>query len=379
VKTLNWFIEQLNTLLNKEILVSPEGSITVAVVVTLFFSMVLLWFVTGRTKKFIINSFFVESTRNQDDLFTNIFRWVFFLVGTILVANALNIDNATHQIIASMRNLLNAPLLEMGKTSLTLWSVVYIAFLFTILIMLVNKMQNWIANSLLSRANLETGLRHATAAILKYIVVCVGFIVILQSAGLDLSALTVFAGAVGLGLSFGLQNITSNLVSGLIVLFERPIKVGDRIEVGGIVGEVSKIALRATVIKTNDNIEIIVPNSEFISHNVTNWSHSDRYIRIGIPVGVSYNSDPEQVNEILLEAASEHPGVLDNHQSMVIFEGFGDSSINFVLRVFTKDYVDKPGILRSDLNYSIFKKLKANKIEIPFPQRDIHIRKATNI
>jgi small-conductance mechanosensitive channel len=178
----------------------------------------------------------------------------------------------------------------------------------------------------------------------------------------------------GLGLSFGLQNITQNLVSGLIVLIESPIKVGDRIEVSGITGDVKKIALRATTICTNDNIEIIVPNSEFISGNVINWSHSSRDVRVSLPIGVAYNSDPELVRTILLKVASENNGVLKEPAASVIFKDFGDSSLNFVLRVFTQAFISAPAVLQSDLNFAIFKEFKANSIEVPFPQRDLHIR-----
>jgi small-conductance mechanosensitive channel len=226
----------------------------------------------------------------------------------------------------------------------------------------------------LSKPGIEFGAGHAIAVIARYIVVAIGFVVILQSAGIDLSAITVLAGALGLGLSFGLQNITQNLVSGLIVLIESPIKVGDRIEVAGITGNVTKIALRATTICTNDNIEIIVPNSQFISGNVINWSHSSRDVRVSVPVGVGYNSDPEVVKSILLKVAEQNEGVLNEPSPSVIFQDFGDSSLNFVLRVFTRKFISAPAVLQSDLNFAIFKEFKAHGIEIPFPQRDLHIR-----
>ncbi len=197
---------------------------------------------------------------------------------------------------------------------------------------------------------------------------------ILETAGIDLSALTVLAGAVGIGVGFGLQNITNNFVSGLIILFERPIKVGDRVDVGNITGNVVNISPRATTIVTNDNIAIIVPNSEFISSRVINWSYTNRDVRLNFPVGVSYKSDPEIVRKLLLEVAASHPGVLKERNADVLLEEFGDSLLNFILRVWTRDYATTPGVLRSDLNYAISKKFKEHGIEIPFPQRDIHIR-----
>jgi small-conductance mechanosensitive channel len=173
---------------------------------------------------------------------------------------------------------------------------------------------------------------------------------------------------------FGLQNITNNFVSGLILLFERPIKVGDRIDVGNVTGDVVKISPRATTIVTNDNIAIIVPNSEFISSQVINWSYANRDVRLNFPVGVAYHSDPELVRKALLEVAADHPGVLKERNADLLLQEFGDSSLNFILRVWTRGYTTTPGVLRSELNYAICRKFKERGIEIPFPQRDLHVR-----
>ncbi|MEO8047103.1 MAG: mechanosensitive ion channel domain-containing protein [Nitrospirota bacterium] len=178
----------------------------------------------------------------------------------------------------------------------------------------------------------------------------------------------------GVGVGFGLQNITNNFVSGFILLVERPIKVGDRIEVGPVTGDVVNISLRATTVVTNDNIAIIVPNSDFVSSRVTNWSYTDRDVRFNFPVGVSYRSDPEVVRQLLLQVADQHAGVLKKPQSDALLMEFGDSALNFVLRVWTRQYTTTPGVLRSELNFMISKTFKEHDIEIPFPQRDIHIR-----
>jgi small-conductance mechanosensitive channel len=197
---------------------------------------------------------------------------------------------------------------------------------------------------------------------------------VLQTVGIDLSTLTILAGALGIGIGFGLQNITNNLVSGIIILFERPIKVGDRIEVGKVSGDVVKISMRSTTILTNDNISIIVPNSDFISSTVINWSHVDRNIRLNIPVGVAYKEDPKKVKKLLLEVVSDNEGVLKEPKPDVLFNEFGDSALVFNLRVWTREYINRPGVLRSQLYYSIFEKFKEHGVEIPFPQRDIHLK-----
>jgi small-conductance mechanosensitive channel len=278
------------------------------------------------------------------------------------------------EILVSIKDFLDIPLFKLGETHVTLWAILYLLILLVLLFYLTAKLKYFIVARLLAKSSIEIGVRQAVGSIIRYGVVAVGFVIIFETVGIDLSALTILAGALGIGVGFGLQNITNNLVSGLIILFERPIKVGDRIEVGTVVGDVMKISLRATTVRTNDNIAIIIPNSDFVSSKVTNWSYTDRDVRFNIPVGVSYSSDPEAVRRILLEVADEHSGVLKAPEPDVIFEEFGESSLNFLLRVWTREYITRPYILRSELNFAIKKKLKEHGIEIPFPQRDLHIR-----
>jgi small-conductance mechanosensitive channel len=236
------------------------------------------------------------------------------------------------------------------------------------------KLKKWFVYKVLAKTHLDIGVRMAMGTIVRYVLIVIGFIIIIQYIGVDLSVLTIIAGALGVGVGFGLQNITNNFVSGIIILFERPIKVGDRIEVGNVSGDVIRISMRSTTIITNDNISIIVPNSEFISSKVINWSHTDRNVRFNFPVGVSYNSDPERVRKILMEVAEENEGVLKNPAPDVLLEEYGDSSINFTLRVWTNEYITRPNILKSQLYFLAFKKFKEAGIEIPFPQRDIHVK-----
>lgn len=218
------------------------------------------------------------------------------------------------------------------------------------------------------------GVSQSIGTIVKYFILVIGLLVVVQSSGIDLSALSILAGALGVGIGFGLQNITSNFISGIIILFERPIKVGDRIEIGEITGDVVKIASRATTIVTNDNISVIVPNSHFIDQQVINWSHNDRMVRFRFPVGVAYKEDPEKIKKILLEVADKNDSVHRKPEPAVIFDSYGDSALNFMLHIWTSDYIDRPFIIRSQLYYEIFKKFREEGIEIPFPQRDIHIR-----
>jgi small-conductance mechanosensitive channel len=277
-------------------------------------------------------------------------------------------------ILNNIKNFLNNPITQIGSTELTIGSLVYFILLLFLLFYLTGKIKKWVVYKLLAKSKIELGVRIAVGTILRYIVLVVGFIIVLQTIGIDLSAVTVLAGALGVGIGFGLQNITNNFVSGIIILFERPIKVGDRIEVGDISGDVVNISMRSTTIVTNDNISIIIPNSDFISSKVINWSYTDRNIRFNIPVGVSYNEDPEIIRKILMEVANENKAVLNKPEPDVLFKEYGDSALVFTLRIWTQQYINRPDILKSEIYYAVFKKFKEHNIEIPFPQRDIHIK-----
>jgi small-conductance mechanosensitive channel len=269
---------------------------------------------------------------------------------------------------------LNVPLVSLGQITVTAWKILYIILIFILLIYVTKKIKHWIIHSLLSKSKLDIGIRTTIGTMFRYLMIVIGLLIIFQSAGIDMSAITVLAGALGVGIGFGLQNITNNFISGLIIMFERPIKVGDRIEVGEISGDVVNISMRATTVVTNDNISVIVPNSDFISSQVINWSHNDRNVRFGVKVGVSYKEDPEKIKDILLAVAKDNPAVLKHPEPDVIFTEFGDSSLNFDLRIWTTELIQRPQTLRSQLYFEIFKRFREDGIEIPFPQRDLHIK-----
>ena len=282
--------------------------------------------------------------------------------------------DALQELSGLIKGWVNITLFEIGTAPVTLWTIVSLVVLFVLLLWLTKQLKNWIVLSLLANSRIDIGVRQATGSIVRYVVIAIGFVVILQTVGIDLSTVTVLAGALGIGVGFGLQTITNNLVSGLILLFERPIKIGDRIEVGQVTGDVVEISARATTVITNDNIAIIVPNAEFISSKVTNWSYTTRDVRFNFPVRVSYREDPEVVRKLLLEVADSHTGVLKDRKPDVLFQEFGESSMHLIFRVWTRDYTDRPGVLRSELNYAISRKFREHGIEIPYPQRDIHIK-----
>jgi small-conductance mechanosensitive channel len=234
--------------------------------------------------------------------------------------------------------------------------------------------KRFLFNRLLAESGLDRSLQYAIAQVIGNIVLVVGIFVVLENTGIHLAALTVFAGAVGVGVGFGLQNIASNFISGLVILAERPIAIGDRVEVAGIAGQVEHIGARSTVIRTNDNIMMIVPNTKFIDSPVTNWTYGDRRVRFRIPVGVAYGSDVNKVRDALLAVAHENPDTLKEPEPTVFLDQFGDSSIDFRLMVWSSEMSDRPSRYRSEINFAIAEKFHEVGIEFPFPQRDVHIK-----
>jgi small-conductance mechanosensitive channel len=226
----------------------------------------------------------------------------------------------------------------------------------------------------LSDSGLNRSLQYTIAQIIGYLALIIGAAITLQNAGIDLSALALLAGAVGVGLGFGLKNVTSNFISGIILLIERPVEIGDRVEVDGVAGIVRQIRARSTTVVTNDNIAMVIPNSKFVEDTVTNWTHADPKVRFRVAVGVAYGSDLELVQRLLLEAAREQPEALAEPGPVVFFNGFGDSSLDFELGVWSETMSYRPRRFRSDLNFAIERKLRKAGIEIPFPQRDVHVR-----
>ncbi len=265
----------------------------------------------------------------------------------------------------------NAPL---PAIKLSLLQIFLLVALLIAVFWISSRTKRFLFNRLLADSGLDRSLQYAIAQILSNIVLVVGIVIVLENTGIHLAALAVFAGAVGVGVGFGLQNIASNFISGLVILAERPITIGDRVEVAGIVGRVQQIRARSTVIVTNDNIAMIVPNSKFIDSPVTNWHYGDERVRFRVPVGVAYGSDIGKVRDALLTAARENANTLKEPAPSVFLEKFGDNSIDFQLVVWSSEMSARPSRYRSDLNFAIEQKFREAGIEIAFPQRDLHIR-----
>jgi small-conductance mechanosensitive channel len=305
--------------------------------------------------------------------------WTLSLTVGLLILGAVAFGPALFAMIANgewrgLLQLLQQPLFNLGSVPITLASIAKTVVFLFLLAVFVRLARRFIRERLLSLTAMDEGQRFAYSRIAGYTIYIVGLAIGLQTAGVNLNSLVVLGGAVGIGVGLGLQNLANNFVSGLVLLVERPIKMGDRVEVGGVFGDVVRMAGRSTWVRTNENVVIIVPNSEFTSSRVTNWTANDRSVRFSIAVGVSYGSDPAKVREILMASAQSHPDVLDDPVPDVLFVGFGDSALNFELRVWTIRQVQTPKVLASDLYFAVFDAFKREGIEIPFPQRDLHLK-----
>lgn len=265
------------------------------------------------------------------------------------------------------------PLFHLNQNPITLISILVGIIILLVFVFLSKGLRKIIEIRVFPKYKLDTGVQLVILKIIHYMLVGLGIILAVQSIGLNLTSLAVVFGLLSVGIGFGLQNVTSNFISGLIILFERPIKIGDRITIGDILGDVENISLRATLIRTVDNVSMIVPNSEFITSQVTNWSHTDPKVRIHIKVGVAYGSDVPLVVNSMIEVAQNHPGTLKDPAPKVWFNEFGNSSLNFELLVWIPDPKKAFDII-SDLNQAIDDIFRKRNIHIPFPQRDLHVR-----
>jgi small-conductance mechanosensitive channel len=268
---------------------------------------------------------------------------------------------------------LNFKLFEINKTAVTPSSIFMFVIFIAAFALTSRLLQRVLRAHLFSRMRIDQGMQYTLTRIIHYLVMIIGAVVAFQFIGIDLTGLAVIVGFLSVGIGFGLQNITSNFVAGVILLLERPIKVGDRIMVGNQEGDVVEINMRSTTIRTLNNVAVIVPNSEFVSSKLENWSYGDETVRVDVNVGVSYESDLETVIRSLREVAAEHPEVLKNPAPDVLHTGFGDSAWNMRLRIWLEDS-QRHLEVHSEINCAIVRKFQQHGIEIPFPQRDLHVR-----
>ncbi|MDA0269201.1 MAG: mechanosensitive ion channel [Cyanobacteria bacterium] len=265
------------------------------------------------------------------------------------------------------------PNFRLGENSFSILSLLTLLALILGIVVSSGGLANFLRSRVLHVEGLDRGAREGIAILIKYSLIFVGTVVLLQIWGLDLSSLTLLASALGVGVGLGFQNIAKDFGSGIVLVFDRPIQVGDFVEFGEFQGTVERIGARSTEIKTLDQVSILVPNSRFLEQEVINWSHRNPVSRIRIPIGVAYGAKPTEVKAVLLNVSDQHPKILSMPAPQVFFTDFGDSSLNFELLI----WIAEPHlqwVIKSDIYFALETALRDRGIEIPFPQQDLHVR-----
>jgi len=291
-----------------------------------------------------------------------IYYWFFFLTVSFEVSRVI-FDSITEFFLQER---------SVGTLNITIGGIFALILILLVTFLITGLLKIVIEDILLKRSKLPRGVPAAISVTIRYFLIILGFMFALSAGGIELGKFSLLAGALGVGIGFGLQNIVNNFISGLILVYERPLQVGDTIEVENLLGRVNRIGIRSSNVKTYDGAEVIVPNGNLISNQLINWTLSDNKRRIEIKVGTSYGSDPNIVLEILKKVAMENEDTLKEPPPRALFEDFGDSSLNFRL-LFWVPYDIGIGT-KSDVAIGIFNKFKENNVEIPFPQVDLHVK-----
>jgi small-conductance mechanosensitive channel len=303
-------------------------------------------------------------------LFRSLKTMLLYATVTATVIITLNLIG----LLDPLQRLMSFPVATLGTTPLTLWLILKAALILLAFVFASRLLQAYLDYRVYPALGIDSGLGYALNISLKYTLIAIGLLISLRAVGLDLRFLLVFAGAAGIGIGLGLQHMAANVLSGFSLIFGGKVRKGDWVEVKDTLGFVTDIFLNSTRIRTRDNIEYLIPNSNFVSDTIVNYSLTSPMIRIAVPVGVSYDADPRVVEKILLDVASKEPMVTDYQKPAVRFVEYGDNSINFDLLVWIDVRETPRRKLRSALYFTIFDELKKAGIEIPYPQRDLHIR-----
>ncbi len=272
-----------------------------------------------------------------------------------------------------LSNILQIELFSLLGASLSIGRLLTAAIWLYVFLILAWVVEEALRKGVMPRAQAEPGMINSIVTISRYLIVGTGILLFFSTLGLNLTSLALIGTGLSVGIGFGLQQIIANFISGIVLQFEQSLRPGDVIEVNNQLGTVEKLNIRSALVRTADNVEVIIPNQTFLTSQLISFTKTEALTRLGIPVGVGYGSDPRQVREILLQTAARHALVRDNPPPIVFFNGFGDSSLDFELAVWVEDPLRRRAV-RSDLYFMIFEAFAAHDIEIPFPQRDLNLR-----
>ena len=322
-----------------------------------------------------------DNTSSQPASLTTLFRlklgFAQFILWTIIILIIFRLFPYTRHwlyfIFSTLVGTFNKSIFSLGGNDFSIVSLLILIGLFIASIIVSSYLTNLLRTNVLQVTRMSRGSQEIISILAKYGLISLCTVILLQAYGLNLSSLALIGSALGVGIGFGFQDIARNFASGIVLLFERSIQVGDFIQIGSHLGVVEEVRTRSIVLKTLDRISIIVPNSRLLSEEVINWNHRRSVTRIHIPIGVEYGSDVKKVKSALLQAASEHLEVLRNPVPQVFFTEFGDSSLNFELLIWTSD-PSRQFPLKSDLYFRIEELFRERQISVPFPQRDVHLK-----
>lgn len=362
-------MEFLRNNLSLSLLEIGTTPITIWSFVKFFVVLGIFWLISMLIRRLLLDKAiqYAEVDEKKAASYHRALQGILIAIGVLLGINAMGFD------FNKFYGLLKFEIYQVNQTSITVMSLLILVALISSFGLISKIVQRFFARQVFSYMDMDLGTQYTFSRMIHYLVMLIGGIIAFQQIGISLSGLAVIFGFLSVGIGFGLQNITSNFVAGLMLLFERPIKVGDRVRVGEVLGDVEEIKIRSTTIRSENNISIIVPNSEFVSSTVVNLSHHDSRVLMDVDVGVSYSSNLDTVIKALKEVAAEHSSVLKSPEPEVHLMGFGDSSWDMQLRT----WINTPKAnrrIRSELNCAIVEKFHHYNIEIPFPQRDLHVR-----
>lgn len=317
-----------------------------------------------KSKKFIYG--------NKEAILKTTFKIINILTYAVFIYSFLTIISFIKPFIDWFNSIFNYEI-HIGSITFSLWSIALFIIIIVISTFLSKVIQLFLQDEVLVKANLGRGFPETISMLVKYLIVTIGYFIAITSLGFEMSQLTIIFGALSVGIGFGLQNIFNNLVSGLILIFSRPIRIDDTIEINNMIGNVNSIGIRSSNVRTTDGAEVIIPNGNLISNEVINWTLSDQRRRIEVTVGVAYGSDVQKVSELLNTILQETDQVIKFPKPLVLFNEFGDSSLNFRLLFWTDNFSDWM-LIKSNIMFKINDAFAKENIEIPFPQRDIHMR-----
>ncbi|MDA0240121.1 MAG: mechanosensitive ion channel [Proteobacteria bacterium] len=308
----------------------------------------------------------LASTLIRDKTWSNTVSTIAWFIAAL---NILNLLDPTIKV-------LDDAAFTLGDVSISALTVIKGVLALAVLLWMATIISGMMERRISRSANLTPSVQVLFSKLLKVVLIAVAVVIALSSVGIDLTAFTVFTGALGVGVGFGLQKIVANLISGILILMDKSIKPGDVIEVGGTYGWVNSLGGRYASVVTRDGIEHLIPNEELITQRVSNWTHSSSQIRLKIPVGISYNADVRKAIELCIEAANEVERILSEPKAACLVKGFGDSSVDLEIRVWINDPKNGVSNVKSAVLLIVWDKFHEHGIEIPFPQRDLHIKSA---